>query len=126
MAHADSVPGSLRLAGALFFIVGGGLLVLMSYASAAAPSLWYFISFCSFPVIGIVWLWKPRLAAALSIGPLASVAVLLQYFSGMMEFSRIWALALVAGLLAAAALVIVALRGFAGGSCQLLFRVASL
>src|SRR5882724_7345880 len=100
----------LRLVGALLFIGGGGSLVLMSLLGG--PSLWYFVCFCALPVVGIVWIWQPRLAAALSIGPLISVAALLHYVSGMWAFSRIWAGAVVVGLTTAIFLVVAAFRGF--------------
>ncbi|MGA2858190.1 MAG: hypothetical protein ABSE40_15060 [Candidatus Sulfotelmatobacter sp.] len=100
----------LRAVGAPLFIVGGGSLVLMSLAGAA-PSLWYFVCFCALPVVGVVWLWQPPRAAALSIGPLISVAALLHYVSGMWTFSRIWAGSVVVGLATALVLVVAALRG---------------
>ena len=83
----------LRVAGGLLFVVGGGSLVLMSLLGG--PSLWYFVSFCALPILGIVWFWKPPLAAALSIGPLISVIALLHYASEMWGTSRIWAEAVV-------------------------------
>lgn len=101
----------LRVVGPPIFIVGGGLLVLMS-AVGAAPSMWYFISFCAIPILGLVWLWRPPLAAALSIGPLISVVALLRYASGMWAYSRLWAGAVIAGILVAVVLVVTALRGF--------------
>jgi hypothetical protein len=100
----------LRTVGGLLFIVGGGSLVLMSLLGG--PSLWYFVSFCALPILGIVWFWKPPVAAALSIGPLIAVAALLHSISGMWTFSRIWAGAVVAGLATAIVLVVAALRGF--------------
>jgi hypothetical protein len=100
----------LRAAGGPLFIVGGSSLVLMSMLGG--PSLWYFVSFCALPILGIVWFWKPPIAAALSIGPLISVIALLHYVSGMWVFSRIWAGAVVTGTTTAIVLVIAALRGF--------------
>jgi hypothetical protein len=99
----------LRVVGALLFIVGGCSLILMSLLGG--PSLWYFVCFCTLPIVGMVWFWRPPLAAALSIGPLISVAALLHYVSGMWAFSRIWAGAVVGGLTMAIVLVVVALRG---------------
>jgi len=99
----------LRVAGGLLFVVGGGSLVLMSLLGG--PSLWYSLSFCALPILGIVWFWKPPLAAALSIGPLISVIALLHYASGMWGTSRIWAGAVAAGSATAIALVVAALRG---------------
>lgn len=110
MAHSALSPSYLRVVGSLYFIVGGVVLVLMSLMGFG-PSLWYFISFCLIPIIGIVWAWKPQLAAAFSIGPLTSALFLLQYFSGMLEFSRIWACTFIAGLVVAATLVFISLRG---------------
>jgi len=101
----------LRAVGASLFIVGGSSLALMSLVGAA-PSLWYFVCFCALPIVGIVWLWQPPRAAALSVGPLIAVAALLHYISGMWTFSRIWAGAVVAGLATAIVLVVAALRGF--------------
>lgn len=104
-------PLALRAVGAPLFIIGGSLLVLMS-ALGAAPSMWYFFCYCALPLVGIVWLWRPSLAAAFSIGPLISLVALMQYVPVMWASSRIWAAAVIAGLIAASALVIGALRGF--------------
>jgi hypothetical protein len=102
---------ALRAVGALLFIIGGAMLVLMS-ALGAAPSIWYFFCYCALPLIGIVWLWRPSLAAALSIGPLISLVALMQYVPRMWASSQIWAASLIAGLIAASALLVGALRGF--------------
>ena len=104
-------PLALRAVGAPLFIIGGSLLILMS-ALGAAPSMWYFFCYCALPLVGIVWLWRPSLAAALSIGPLISLVALMQYVPGMWASSRIWAASVIAGLIAASALVVGALRGF--------------
>jgi hypothetical protein len=104
-------PLALRAVGAPLFIIGGALLILMS-ALGAAPSMWYFYCYCALPLVGIVWLWRPSLAAALSIGPLISLVALMQYSPAMWASSRSWAASLIIGLIAAAALVVVALRGF--------------
>jgi hypothetical protein len=111
MDDSDAPAKSLRLAGTLFFVVGGASLILMSFVGAA-PSFWYFVSFCSLPLIGIVWLWKPRLASALAVGPLIPVVFLLQYFPGMMKFSWIWACAFAGGLVTAILLVSIAMRRY--------------
>jgi hypothetical protein len=102
---------ALRAVGAPLFIIGGAVLILMS-ALGAAPSMWYFFCYCALPVVGIAWLWRPSLAAALSIGPLISLVALMQYVPGMWASSRSWAAYLIAGLIAAATLVVGALRGF--------------
>lgn len=102
---------TLRALGAPLFIIGGALLILMS-ALGAAPSMWYFFCYCALPVVGIVWFWRPSLAAALSIGPLISLIALMQYVPGIWASSRSWAASVIAGLIAAAALVFGALRGF--------------
>lgn len=102
---------ALRAVGAPLFIIGGAVLILMS-ALGAAPSMWYFFCYCALPVVGIVWLWRPSLAAALSIGPLISLVALMQYVPGMWASSRSWAAYLIAGLIAAVTLVVGALRGF--------------
>jgi hypothetical protein len=94
---------ALRSLGAILFIVGGGSFALISLLGV--PSFWYGICLWTLPVIGVVWVWQPCVAAALSIGPLISVAALLQYGSGM------WAFSLIAGLAAAVVLVFEALRG---------------
>jgi hypothetical protein len=104
-------PLALRAIGGPFFIIGGSLLILMS-AVGAAPSMWYFFCYCALPLVGIVWLWRPSLAAALSIGPLISLVALTQYVPGMWAFSRIWAVSVIAGLITASALVVGALHGF--------------
>jgi len=104
-------PTVLRVIGALLFIGGGGGLTLMSLVGAA-PSFWYFPCFCALPIVGFIWIWRPPLAAALSIGPLISVGALLLYVSGMWAFSRGWAGAVVVGLTTALVLVVAALRGF--------------
>jgi len=87
------------------------MLILMS-ALGAAPSMWYFFCYCALPLVGIVWLWRPSLAAALGIGPLVSLVALMQYVPGMWASSRISAASMIAGLIAASALVVGALRGF--------------
>jgi hypothetical protein len=102
---------ALRAFGAPLFIIGGALLILMS-ALGAAPSMWYFFCYCALPAVGIVWLWRPSLAAALSIGPLVSLVALMGYIPGMWASSRSWAACVILGLIAAAALVVGALRGF--------------
>jgi hypothetical protein len=107
----SSRPTILRAIGALLFIIGGGSLTLMSLVGAA-PSLWYFLCFCALPIIGIIWIWRPPLAAALSIGPLVAVGALLRYVFGMWAFSRVWAASVTVGLAAAIVLVVIALRGF--------------
>jgi hypothetical protein len=98
-------PAVFRAVAASLFIIGGCLLILMS-GVGAAPSLWYFFCYCALPIIGIVWLWRPTVAAALSIGPLIAVAALLQYASGMSSFSA-W---VIVGLAAAAVFVAGTLR----------------
>jgi len=103
-----------RAVGALLFIVGGGMLIVSSLLGG--PSFWQFLCFCALPIIGIVWLWRPALAAALSIGPLIAVAALLQYASGMWSFSRLWAAGVIVGL--AAALVLVARTLGSAASCR--------
>lgn len=116
-------PLALRVVGAPLFIIGGSLLILMS-ALGAAPSMWYFFCYCALPLVGIVWLWRPSLAAALSIGPLISVAVLLHYVFGMWTFSRVWAGAVVAGLATAMVLVVTALRRSAHWRLPLVLSLA--
>src|SRR5215469_7968263 len=91
-----------RVVGALLFIIGGGVLTLLSVLGA--PSLWYQLCFITLPIIGIVWLWRPVLAAPLSIGPLIAVAALLQYAHGMWLFSRMYTACVIAGLAAAVVL----------------------
>src|SRR5882762_1870966 len=107
----EGSPLALRTVGAPLFIIGGSLLILIS-AVGAAPSIWYFYCYCALPLVGIVWLWRPTFAAALSIGPLISLFALMQYVPGMWASSRIRAVSMIAGLIAASALVVGALRGF--------------
>jgi hypothetical protein len=49
----------------------------------SAPSFWYVPCFGSLVIIGLLWSWKPSLAASLSIGPLLAFAALFQYLSGL-------------------------------------------
>lgn len=70
----------MRLVAPVLFGVGGVCLIFL--AALGAPSFWYVPCFYSLPVIAGVWAWRPRLGAALSAGPLISVAVLLHYLSG--------------------------------------------
>lgn len=118
----------VRMIGALLFVVGGGLLSLMG-TIGAAPSFWYLICFWAFPPIGLLWFWKPNLGAALSIGPLLSLALMLRHLPGMWELSRIWATVFTAAFLSAVALVSLALRGFRGWpipvSISLLFVICA-
>lgn len=97
-----------RRAAALLFTIGGTVLVLFSLLGG--PSLWYVVCFCVLPIIGIVWLREPIVAAALSIAPLIAVAALLQYGSGMWSFSRMWVAGVIVGLVAAAVFVARTLR----------------
>lgn len=76
----------------------------------AAPSFWYLISFWAFPAIGIVWLWKPQVAAPLCIGPLFSLVLQLRFLPWMASYSMVWAVTFVSGLLVAISLVVIALR----------------
>jgi hypothetical protein len=101
-----------RGVGAVLFIIGGGALALISLF--AGPSLWYVLCFSTLPIVGIIWIWRPPLAASLSIGPLISVCALLVYASGMWAISRVWAGAVVVGLTTAIVLVITAVYGFPG------------
>ena len=102
---------ALRGVGPPLFIIGGAFLILMS-AMGAAPSMWYFFCYCALPVVGIVWIWQPSLAAALSIGPLISLVASMQYVPGMWASSRSWSASLITALIAAGVLVVAALRGF--------------
>lgn len=110
-----------RAAAALLFTIGGGVLILFSLLGG--PSLWYFICFCALPIIGILWFFRPRVAAALSIGPLIAVAALLQYASGMWAFSRPWAIGVTVGLTAASMLVAGTLRRAANWQMPLLISL---
>ena len=80
--------------------------MLIVFSLLGGPSLWYFLCFCALPTIGVVWLWRPTVGAALSIGPLIAVAALLQYASGMWSFSA----GVIVGLAAAAVFVAGTLR----------------
>ena len=81
----------------------GGLLTLLSLL-VGAPSFWYFPCFWVLTPLGILWCWRPSLAAALSVGPLVAAAAILRYQSGV--WFGLWA----ACLIAAAIFVVAALR----------------
>jgi hypothetical protein len=70
-----------RIVAVTLFALGGTYLVLV--ASLGAPSFWYVPCFYALPLLGVLWAWRPRVAAALSIGPLISVIALLSYLSGL-------------------------------------------
>jgi hypothetical protein len=92
----------LRALAALLFIFGGGYLVLL--AALGIPDFWYIPCLCALVPIGVVWAWKPAIAAPLSVGPLAAVVAALCYQSGVKL--ALWA----ACLVAAVTLVFVMLR----------------
>lgn len=71
----------MRVVAPVLFGVGGACLIL--FVALGAPSFWYIPCFYSFPLLAGFWAWRPRVGAALSIGPLISVAVLLHYLSGV-------------------------------------------
>ncbi len=104
----------LRGVGAPLFTIGGAFLMLMSMLGG--PSFWYFPCFCVLAVLGIVWIWRPSLAAALSVGPLVSVVALLQYPVGAWASSRFWGRIVIAALTTAVVLtivlIVVALRDY--------------
>jgi hypothetical protein len=60
-----------------------GGLYLIAAAVLGAPSFWYLPCFWALPIIAGFWVWKPRIGAALSIGPLVSAIVLLHYLAGV-------------------------------------------
>ena len=91
------------LAGALF-IAGGGFLAFMT--TIMGPSFWYFPCFCALVVVGLLWIWRPILAAPLSVGPLIAVAALFRYVP---EMPAIWIAFLVSSFSLALLLVIIAL-----------------
>jgi len=109
---------AIRFPTAVLFIVGGCCLVFMSMLGG--PSLWYFACFCALIPIGVLWLWRPSLAALLSIGPLVSVAALCQYLSG------VWLGALAFVFLVAAVLVAAELREAKGWWLPLALSLAFL
>lgn len=65
---------------ATYFIVAG--LILALSVSLGGPSLWYFICACVLIPAGIVWTWRPDIAAGLSVGPVLGLMLLLKGCSG--------------------------------------------
>lgn len=102
----------LRAVGASLFIMGGGWLTLMSML--AGPSFWYFPCSCALFLIGLVWIWRPPLAAALSVGPLLSVLALTQYPVGYGVRASTDTVVTIAAFLLAVLIVVVALRNYSG------------
>jgi hypothetical protein len=92
----------LRVVVPVLFGVGGVCLILL--AALGAPSFWYIPCFYSLPLLAGVWAWRPRLGAALSVGPLISVAVLLHCLSG------VWLAFVLLGLLTALPCVFIAAK----------------
>ncbi len=76
--------------GHLFILAGAYLAVVVALG---ALSFWYVLCFCALPMGGVLWAWRPRIAAALSLGPLIAVAALLPYLSGVWLASGITGLA---------------------------------
>ena len=91
----------LRWFASPLFLVSGAVLTLMSMLGG--PSFWYVPCFGALALIGLCWIWKPRVAAGLSVGPLVSVAALLHYLSGF------WLAVLLLTLLLASVFVIASL-----------------
>ena len=83
-------------------MLGGLCLVLLS--AVGAPSFWYVPCAYALPVLGLVWAWRPRVAAGLSVGPLASVIGLIRYLPGL------WLACGIVCLLTAILIVIVAAK----------------
>lgn len=97
----------VRVLGAALFIGGGSSLL---FASLFGAPFWYFVVFCSLPVLGLFWIWRPPLAAGLSIGPLIVVLSLLPRLAVLWSSSRVGAVLMVTGLTMALALVITTMR----------------
>lgn len=91
-----------RIISVILFVLAGAYLALIG--AFVAPSFWYVSCFYALPIVGVLWAWRPRIAAALSCGPLIAVAALLPYLSGVWLFSGI------AGLTLALLCVIVAVE----------------
>jgi len=70
----------LRIVAPALFAVGGVFLLLSSLLGA--PSFWYVPCFGALPIVAVLWAWRPRIGAALSIGPLVGLVVILRYLSG--------------------------------------------
>lgn len=85
---------ALSVGGAAVFGLGGVCLVLLSMLGA--PSFWYYPCFYVLPLLVAFWIWRPKVGAALSIGPLVAVAFLIRYLSGMMLASAIICLGIAA------------------------------
>lgn len=92
----------MRVVAPVLFGVGGVCLILL--AALGAPSFWYIPCFYCFPLLAGVWAWRPRIGAALSIGPLIGVAVLLHYLSG------VWLAIILGGFLTALLCIAVAAK----------------
>jgi len=95
-----------RTVATALFAAGGACLVLISLAGI--PSWWYFPCFCALPMLSIVWAFKPRIAAGLSVGPLIAAAawVRYEYVAGP------WFWVILCGLVAACLLMATAARNF--------------
>jgi hypothetical protein len=72
---------ALSVGGAAVFGLGGLCLVLLSMLGA--PSFWYYPCFYVLPLLVAFWIWRPKVGAALSIGPLVAVIFLIRYLSGI-------------------------------------------
>lgn len=90
----------MRVVAPVLFGVGGVCLIVL--AALAAPSFWYIPCIYSLPIIAGFWAWRPRLGAALSVGPLISIGVLLHYLSGL------WLATVLVGFLIASLCVVIA------------------
>lgn len=81
-----------RITSVIWFVLAGAYVALIG--AFVAPSFWYVSCFYALPIVGVLWAWRPRIAAALSCGPLIAVAALLPHLSGVWLFSGIAGLAL--------------------------------
>jgi hypothetical protein len=94
------------------FVIGGTVLTMVSVLAGGA---FYITCFFVLIPLGLLWMWRPALAAALSIGPLVVIACLVYLtmrgaMRGPIMVSGI-ALGLATYLLVAILLIIAALRG---------------
>lgn len=80
MESGKAFAWTIRVVGTALFALGGGCLVLVSLLGV--PSYWYFLCFCALPVVAAFWAWRPRVGAALSIGPVIAVIAWLRFLSG--------------------------------------------
>jgi hypothetical protein len=100
--NSTDVSWGLRTVAFLIFGIGGCALILTSLLGAS--SFWYIPCFYALPLIGLLWLWRPSMAANLSVGPLVGVGASIWYFSGF------WLVATATCLIGAIALLVLTVK----------------